>query len=276
VTGTVPGHGSVTGSAGLIEINLEGKTTFAYCIEVLEDLLKGSSNPMDASPWSSANVPNLPNIQRILQQHPAEATLAKTDATAANQEAAAVQSAIWHFSDAFDLTKAVTRNQAQTDQTTQVKALYDQIVADAAAHPVSEPKAELTLTPATHTASAGQEAGPFTVATTATTPLALSTTGGTAEIRDCATHAVKTTAVDGDKLCLFQSSAGGPVTLNATGQATVDAGRVFINKSRKSQEIILAGTKSVDVKATAAATWTAAATTTTTAPGTTTTTAPGS
>src|SRR5204862_5188007 len=121
------------------------------------------NKPMDESPWSESSVPGLANIKRILDQHPADATVAKaaSDPAAGNIEAAAVQAAIWHFSDQFTLGSAQTRD-SKTDVTAQVKSLFDAIVADASAHPVGEPKPALAISPPTATAPAGQEAGPFT------------------------------------------------------------------------------------------------------------------
>jgi hypothetical protein len=259
ISGTTPTNANVNEIAGLIEFNLEGKTTFMYCVDLPTVLRTGSGEPMTETPWTGSTVPNLPNIKRILDQHPAATTiaLAATDPAGAAREAAAVQAAIYHFSDGFDLTSARPLN-STTDDTAAVKAKYDTIVADASAHGTPEPTPSLTITPASATAQAGHDAGPFTVTTSATAPLSLTVSGGTAEIRDCATHAVKTSAASGDQICLFSSSATGPVTLTVNGQAPVDDGRLFINKAHDSQVIILAGTKTVPVTASAQATWTAA------------------
>src|SRR3954447_11955992 len=58
VTGTVPGSSNtITGRAGLINFDLEGTPTSAYCIEVTMAIRTGE--PMTENPWSAANVPYL-------------------------------------------------------------------------------------------------------------------------------------------------------------------------------------------------------------------------
>ena len=146
------------GFAGLISVDVGGTNTWAYCIDLNHPLQM--NEPYAEGDWSDANVANLAKITRILQQHPADATASSGNAA----EAAAAQAAIWHFSDGFDLTA-----------TSNVVALYQQIVADAEANPVSEPTTSLVISPSQQTGNAGDYLA-VTISTTATGPVSLAVT----------------------------------------------------------------------------------------------------
>src|SRR3954453_19131055 len=179
ISGNTPTNANVHEIAGLIEFNLEGKTPSMHCVALPTVLRTGPGEPMTETPWTGSTVPNLQNIKRILDQHPAAATiaLAASDPTGAAREAAAVQAAIFHFSDGFNLTSARPLN-STTDDTAAVKAKYDATLATPPAHGTPAPPPSLPVTPASATAQAGQEAGPFTVTTSATAPLSLAVSGG--------------------------------------------------------------------------------------------------
>ncbi len=240
VDGTVGGTPRQLSFAGLIRTDIGGTETWTYCIDI-NNLLQ-MDQPYAEGDWSQANVANLANIARILEQHPADATASSGNAA----EAAAVQAAIWHFSDGFDLT-------APAD----VLALYTAIVADADANPVSEPTTSLEITPSQRAGTAGDYLE-VTVTTTATGPVSLAVTPSNgAELVTCdAAHTPIGSTIAGPypaRICLYRPSAGGPVELTATASATVGAGRVFLRDG--SQKIVLAASRTVQSKASATATW---------------------
>ena len=264
IVGTTPGGAPTERFAGLLGVSLDGQPTWAYCIEINQPLQIGV--PQEEAEWAESNVRNLANVARILDRYPADATVARRDAV----EAAAVQAAIWHFTDGFELVSAPPG----------VRERYDAIVSDAAANPVSEPAASLALSPESQSGSAGS-ALPVTVASSGSTPVTLSLTPADgAQLVDCATGAALGTTVSGGfptQVCVRRDAAGGPVTVLASTTARVPAGRVFLRQG--SQSLILAAGRTVVTAATASLTWTDVPSTgtppvTTTTPPVTTTTPP--
>src|SRR5205807_713995 len=144
-----------------------GTNAYAYCIDVLVTIVLNKQ--FTPQPWDSSHVgiseADLARINYILHKYPATATVAKGTTNGAI-EAAAVQSAIWHFSDGFEINRDGSNDAAVVSQ-------YDTIVADASGHSAAEPPPSLTITPASGSANAGSNVGPFTVATTASGPVAL-------------------------------------------------------------------------------------------------------
>ena len=227
--------------AGLYPVEVNGAPTWAYCIDILSPLQRHA--PHEEGTWSASSVPNLGNVARILARHPADLTAQNGDTA----EAAAVQAAIWHFTDALALTSASPR----------VLALYGQIVADAQANPVSEPSTSLQLAPADRTGVPG-DVLPFTLDTTSTQPVELMVhPADGADLVACdAGGAPLGSSVGGPfprQVCLRRSTAGGPVTLTASALATAPAGRVFLRQG--SQKIILAASRGIGATASVTASW---------------------
>ena len=241
IAGTTPGTGPQWRFAGLIGVSLDGQSTWTYCIDVNNPLRLGV--PHEEAAWSDSSIPNLANVTRILDRYPADATAARRDAL----EAAAVQAAIWHFTDGFDLVWAPTR----------VRELYDAIVRDAALNPVSEPAATLSLSPSSQAAPAGSVLA-VTVATDGPGPVTLSLAPADgARLVDCDTGAAVASTLAGPfpkRVCVVRDSAGAPVTLSASTTARVPAGRVFLRSG--SQQLILAAGRTVSASAAATVTWT--------------------
>lgn len=140
--------------AGAIEVTdpVSGQTTLTYCIDLLTDTTTGVHYQVGT--WDEANVPFLGYIGYILARYyplTGEPAAAPND----NARAAAVQAAIWYFSDSYVL--------ATTDP---VRPFVEAIVADAIANgPQAEPTPpQLQVTPSTLPAPAtGEIVGPFTV-----------------------------------------------------------------------------------------------------------------
>ncbi|MDQ3881104.1 MAG: thioester domain-containing protein [Chloroflexota bacterium] len=239
VTGTYKGMAD-TAFATPIQVTLDdGQVTWAYCIDYETPLQ--FNVPHDENEWSEANVPNLGKIARILRMHPADATVALGNVV----EAQAVQSAIWHFSDGFDLTGGADG----------VVELYNSIVADANANPVPEPGDSLSLS-APADATAG-DAVPVTVrSTAASVSFSLSPSDG-ADLTTCEEpYAAVASSVSGPfprTVCVRRTTAGGPVELSATANAPVPTGRVFIYPG--SQKIILAAARPVPMDTSVSLSW---------------------
>jgi Thioester domain len=242
IDGTISGTPRHVRFAGLIRAEIDGTPTFVYCIDINNPLQL--NQPQEEGNWSDSNVPNLAKITRILQQRPADATAARGNAV----EAAAVQAAIWHFSDGFALTGGAPG----------VMSAYNQIVADANANPVTEPKPSLGLTPTARTGNAGEYLQ-FELTTSATGSVSLAVApAGAASLVTCdSAHTPLGSTISGPyprQLCLHRSSAGGPVSLTAAATATVTAGRVFLRQG--SQKLVLAASRTVASQASSTATWT--------------------
>ncbi|MGB3443749.1 MAG: DUF5979 domain-containing protein [Actinophytocola sp.] len=129
------------------------RTASVYCIDLGTSTRAGIN--YDVGDWTEANVPNLGWVHYILTRYhpfiPGEPAAAPTDTA----RAAAVQAAIWFFTDRFVLTAA-----------SGIRAYTQAIVADALLNgPTGEhPSPELTLTPTTIAApSTGDIVGPITV-----------------------------------------------------------------------------------------------------------------
>ncbi|MGN6239474.1 MAG: DUF5979 domain-containing protein [Cellulosimicrobium cellulans] len=140
--------------AGTIQVTdtVTGQTAFTYCIDLLTDTEVGVNYELGT--WDEANVPNLGYVGYILDNY-YPITGEPSAAPSANARAAAVQAAIWFFSDDYVL--------APTDP---ARPFVAQIVADALANgPSPEPvPPTLEVTPELLAApSSGEIVGPFTV-----------------------------------------------------------------------------------------------------------------
>ena len=228
----------------LFETRLDGTTAWAYCLDVTQSILYDAAHR--ESSWAESGAANLGNVARILARYPADATYAR----GRWQEVTAVQAAIWHFTDGFELTSAPD----------DVLALYREIVADAEANPLSEPAATatLTLSPESRSGTAGEYLE-FTLVTgaTGTVSLSVSPTGG-ATIVTCDAAHTPITSVTGPysgTVCLHRATAGGPVTLTASASATVFRARVFVPPAANWQRLVLGDDRTVTVSDSATATW---------------------
>jgi TQXA domain-containing protein len=130
-----------------------GETVLTYCIDLFTSTQSGVTYERDE--WSDANVRNLGYVAHILQNYyPSEP---QPDGVANNVKSAAVQAAIWFFTDNLVLDPA---------QEPELFRLASQIVNDALENgPASEPEQpDLSISPDTGSApSTGEIVGPFTV-----------------------------------------------------------------------------------------------------------------
>lgn len=151
-----PGYdtgGFTTVAAGfggvILGATLAGSTVSLYCVDHNTETSPGIG--YDPGAWNLSNVPHLGYVLRILQHH-YPATGQPATAPTDNRRAAAVQAAIWFFTDRFVLATGDARF-----------ALTAQIVTAALAEgAVAEPHPSLSITGPT-TAVPGAVTGPFTV-----------------------------------------------------------------------------------------------------------------
>lgn len=120
-----------------------------YCINLRVSTYVGIG--YESGSWEESNVPNIGYVTYILNNfYP---TVPEPAGLSANQQAAAVQSAIWYFTDGYVLNTAASST---------VREATAAIVAAAqAAGPVVEPPApEVSITPESDTVGATSSAGP--------------------------------------------------------------------------------------------------------------------
>jgi hypothetical protein len=223
-----------------------GEQLDLYCIDIFTQTFAGLGYGLGT--WDAANVPNAGYIARVLEEYypttEEPASLADPDA-----KAAAVQAAIWFFSDRYVLNSTDGVYAATV-------AIVEQVRAQGPLVDPSPPS--LTLTPSHLSGPAHAVLGPFTVSTgaeqatvTATGANMFSDPAGTAPIPNGA-------AVPSGQQIWLRSTAGqANATLQATATATVPTGNVYLyngaGEVTAAQSLVMAGTTtlSTTVQATA-------------------------
>ncbi|GAA1270458.1 hypothetical protein GCM10009665_68480 [Kitasatospora nipponensis] len=265
---TINGKGGFGG--GLIQLDIAGgKWLETYCIDLKNETAPGAH--YQETDWKSTSLETNPSKGKILwilqNSFPhvtALDTLAKeagAEALTKAQAAAATQAAIWHFSDGVD---------AHPSEDADASKLTDYLIRTA--KDLAEPSPSLSLTPGTVSGKSGAQLGPITV----------NSSGGTAQVgldANAVTAGVVLTDSKGDVISgkdgklitpakpndqLFvktpAGAAAGTATLTASASTSVELGRAFMSadknrQGRNSQTLILAGTQTVTVNATATANW---------------------
>jgi TQXA domain-containing protein len=188
-----------------------------YCIDIRTDTYPGFGYGLGT--WDGANVPNVGYVARILNEYYPNMPNLPAGLTD-DQRGAAVQAAIWFFSDGFVLDTSTGALRAA------VVNIVNRVIAQGPL--VEPPPPTLTLTPAQASGGAGSVLGPFTVTTdspSATVNISggtmYSDPAGTVPIRDGAT------VPSGQKIWL-RSSGPSTAVLEATSKATVPSGNVYL------------------------------------------------
>ncbi|MFC4018164.1 thioester domain-containing protein [Micromonospora sp. GCM10011542] len=245
-----------------LALEIDGKQVPAFCIDYRTNVkLDGK---YEEGTWGESQVKNLGKVQWVLTHgYPnvkADALLAAAGATLPAQLDEkrrdtllyfGTQTAVWHFSDGIELGDW-EQNLLDQQQYDVIQRVRNYLVANATDQP--EPRAELTVDPATASATVGGKAGPFTVKGPAGA-ITVATTGGAAV--DAEGKPV-TTTTNGGQFWLAAEGAGS-VTVTVTAQDSVSFGRVFLfTGGTAAQKLILGGSTGATVTAKASAAFAAA------------------
>ena len=221
-----------------------------YCINLR--VLTAVGTGYASGTWTESNVPNLGYVTYILHNYyPA------VDAPAGltrNQQAAAVQSAIWYFTDGFVLGASPSK----------VRAATAAIIAEAQANgPVAEPAApDVEITPASGSAAEGTAAGPYVVSAEGSAAVTVSVPTGYTMYGDAAATtplANPSTVASGTSVWITGPGVtGGETVLTARATVTVHAGNVYLYDGNTpgrddAQRLILGKTTQLEALATATA-----------------------
>lgn len=227
----------------------EGNVQEMYCIDLRTSTYSGLGYVNGT--WGEANVPNVGYVNRVLNSYypdqpglPAEAP---NDAT----RAAAVQSAIWFFSDGFVL-------QDTDPLRPYVQAIVDSVLA---AGPLTEPPApDVSITPPTAAGPVDGVTGPFTVAAGGGAELTVSAPAGYELFSDPAgTVPVVNPVASGSQVWVRNTAqTTDPVVLTARAVVTVETGNVYLYANTNpqvdvAQKLILAANAEIESQAEATA-----------------------
>jgi uncharacterized protein DUF5979/fibronectin-binding protein len=246
---TGPGSGWSTSNesfAGIIHATPPGggEQLDLYCIDLSTETRVGYGYALGT--WDEANVPNVGYVARLLDRYYPH-TGEPASLTDVNQRAAAVQAAIWFFTDRYVVSTSDPLHAA-------VVAIVNDILQEG---PVIEPNPpSVAIDPASRDGAG--VLGPFTV-TTDNPPATVSATGADMFANAAATDAIANgdTVPSGQRIWL-RATPPGTAVLEATARATVPRGNVFLYDGNvagveNAQKLILAETGELNttVRATA-------------------------
>jgi len=246
---SIKGTDGASHYAGQFTLDFGDETAVAYCIDLHSPISAPAT--LTEQPWESATgrtPEQLSQIAWILDNYPAASF-------GSAWQAAAIQGAIWHFSDSWDLLQDPAQQGAHGVELT---ALYNEIVAAAAIHTDgSQPAPSLTIDPAAGSAYSGDTITFNVTATGATTDITVTVSGGGETFVDGSGNVLPSPqtlpASGGDVQVLRSTDGSGSVHAETT--ATAQAGRVFIQPG--SQMLILGSTAGATATADANGEWTA-------------------
>ena len=235
--------------AGVINTQDVSGTTTAqmYCIDLRTSTRVGIG--YENGTWSEANVPNIGYVERILNTYYPSTNLPA--GLNNNQRAAAVQAAIWFFTDGYVV------NPGHPLYST-VSAIVNATIT---AGPQPEPAApDISITPATAEASVNGVAGPYTVESEAGTGITVSVDDGFTLFADAGGTVPLTNPVPSGTQVWVRSNSGatGPANILAQAVVSVPTGNVYLYDGATSgtstaQKLILAATRNLTSNANAAA-----------------------
>ncbi|MCX4389527.1 Cys-Gln thioester bond-forming surface protein [Micromonospora peucetia] len=251
------------GQQSALALEIDGKLVPAFCIDYHTKV--ALNEKYQEGTWGESQVKNLGKVQWVLTHGYPNADSAKLLAAAGATAPAqadvdnllyfGTQTAVWHFSDEVKLGDWVEgKDLLAKDKYDVVKKVRDYLVANATDQP--EPKADLSVDPASAKATVGEKAGPFTVKGPAG-EITVAASGGSAV--DAEGKPV-TTTTNGGQFWLTADGAG-EVKVTVSAQGSVSFGRVFLfTGERAAQKLILGGSAGETVTAKAGAAFAAAPT----------------
>ncbi|MGW4700405.1 LAETG motif-containing sortase-dependent surface protein [Streptomyces sp. NPDC004285] len=240
-------------SGGLFTMQVDGGGTLqTYCI----DLRTGAKRDYTYKEvgWDESSLHNNGDAGKILwilenayPKNSAEALGAKLGVDLSKKEAAAgTQAAIWTLSD----------DVKATPKSPDAEKLTEYLLKEAVK--LEEPKASLSLSPATVAGKAGDKLGPITVTTNADKAKLQTAAGTPAGVKVVDKDGKPVTdAKNGDQVFLDvpAGTADGTAELTAEATTKVSLGRAFVSVDGPSQTLILAGSSDSTVTAKASASW---------------------
>ncbi|MCC3293002.1 thioester domain-containing protein, partial [Arthrobacter sp. zg-Y1110] len=228
-----------------------GGTGQMYCIDTAVETMVGIGYVQGA--WEEANVANIGYVNYILNNYYPANPAAPAGLTV-NQQAAAVQGAIWYFTDGYLVNTTETV----------IRPAVEAIVADAQANGplVEPPPPNVTVTPPVAAGPAGGVAGPFTVASEGAAEVTVSVPAGYTMFADAAgTVPIPTgsTVLSGAQIWVAgPPGSTAPGVLSARASVTVQTGNVYLYDQGdplldNAQPLILAATTALEATAEATA-----------------------
>jgi hypothetical protein len=216
-----------------------------YCIDILTLTRIGYGYGLGT--WNAANVPNVGYVARLLDEYYPN-TGAPASLTNLDEKAAAVQAAIWFFSDRYVLSTSDRLHKAVVEIVEHVRERG----------PVIEPSPPtLTLAPPHLTGHAGSVVGPFTLTTDAG-HAAVTATGGNMYSNAAGTAPIASgESVPSGQRIWVRSTGPQVVVLQASANATVPSGNVYLysgnSGANEAQKLILASTATLKTTVSATA-----------------------
>ena len=207
------------GFAGVIKgtfVN-NGPTLNFYCIDIDTNTFNGIG--YEHGTWDESNVPHVGFVARILNEYYPNNPTAPAGLTT-SQQAAAVQAAIWYFSDRYVLDVSDPLHDVAA-------AIANHVIAQG---PIVEPPPPtLNIDPATARGPAGSTVGPFVV-NSGTVTATVTSTGGSQMFADAqATQPIAQGAsVPNGQFIWLRSASPGTATLKATAISTYPSGNVYL------------------------------------------------
>ena len=227
----------------------EGNLQEMYCIDLRTPTFGGLGYV--SGTWGEANVPNVGYLNRVLNSYYPDQPGLPAEAPSDAVRAAAVQSAIWFFSDGFVLE--------DTDPLRPyVQAIVDSVLA---AGPLTEPPApDISITPPTAAGPVDGVTGPFTVTAGGGAELTVSAPAGYELFSDPAgTVPVVNPVASGSQIWVRNTAqTTDPVVITARAAVTVETGTAYLYANTNpqvaaAQKLILATNAEIQSQAEATA-----------------------
>ena len=238
------------GFAGVITtVDAVGNTQQMYCIDIRTSTYTGLG--YESGTWDESNVPNVGYINRILNSYYPDQPGLPAEAPTDNIRAAAVQAAIWFFSDGYVLE--------DNDTIRQYTAPI--VAAVLAAGPLTEPPApNVSIDPPVASGPTDGVTGPFTITSDAATVTVEVPAGYTLYTDPAGTVPLTgTTVTSGTQLWVRNDNqTTDPVVLTATAVVPVQTGNVYLYAGNNpqvttAQKLILAADAQIESNAQATA-----------------------
>ncbi len=221
-----------------------------YCIDIRTDTWVGVGYGFGT--WDAANVLNVGYVARLLNEY--YPNTPEPSLPNLNQTAAAVQAAIWFFSDRYVLSMSDSLHNT-------VAAIVSKVITEGPL--VQPPPPTLTLTPPNVNGTVGGVLGAFKVTTNAA-HATVTVTGGSMFSNAAGTAPIASGAtVPSGQEIWVRSTGPSTVVLKATSEATVPSGNVYLYDGNwegvnDAQRLILAETATLSTTVRATATFTKA------------------